>query len=113
MHVIVSLHNALLHRMYFWPLSLIWALILRSFRSLWYTLYFCAALSKQLVFQVLDKSDTEVSLKQEKKELSLMKKGKKKFSLPILVATELFSSMTYVAYLMRDVVQKFGSSLDF
>ena len=49
----------------------------RSFCTLWYILYFCAALSKWLVFQVLGKSDADVPLKQ-KKEVSLMKRGKKK-----------------------------------
>lgn len=47
------------------------------FCTLQYVLCFCTALNKELVFQVLDKSDTDVSLKQENKEASLMKKGKK------------------------------------
>ncbi|KAI4548436.1 hypothetical protein MG293_000766 [Ovis ammon polii] len=34
------------------------------------------ALNKELVFQILDESDTDVPLKQEKKEVSLMKKEK-------------------------------------
>lgn len=56
------------------------------FFTLQYTLCFGAALNKELVFQILDESDTDVPLKQEKKEVSLMKKGKKKeFSLHILV----------------------------
>lgn len=45
-----------------------------------------------LVFQILDQGDKNVLLKQEKKEDSLMKKGKKKFSLYILaIMFELFS----------------------
>ena len=50
------------------------------FFTLRYTLCFGAALNKELVFQILDESDTDVPLKQEKKEVSFMKKGKKKNS---------------------------------
>nr|XP_042099616.1 MORC family CW-type zinc finger protein 1 [Ovis aries] len=46
------------------------------FFTLQYTLCFGAALNKELVFQILDESDTDVPLKQEKKEVSLMKKEK-------------------------------------
>ena len=54
------------------------------FCTLLYVLCFCTALNTELVFQVLDESDTDVSLKQEEKEVSRMKKGKKEFSLHIL-----------------------------
>lgn len=49
-----------------------------QFCTLLYVLCFCTALNTELVFQVLDKSDPDVSLRQEEKEVSLMNKGKKR-----------------------------------
>lgn len=57
-----------------------------------YFLCFCSALNKELVFQVSNQSNADVSLKQDEKEVSLMKKGKKKFSLHALaIMFECFS----------------------
>lgn len=66
-----------------WSLSDMGVDVQGPFFTLQYTLCFGAALNKELVFQILDESDTDVPLKQEEKEVSLKKKGKKKNSIYI------------------------------